>query len=46
MHDQELKELKHDPVPGYRPAFYIIFGISLIYMIIIFLNDAGINTAH
>ena len=38
MHDQELKELKHDPVPGYRPAFYVIFGISLIYMIIIFLK--------
>jgi hypothetical protein len=38
MSDQELKELKHDPVPGYRPAFYIIFGISLIYMIIIFLS--------
>jgi len=38
MSEQELKELKHDPVPGYRPAFYIIFGISLIYMIIIFLT--------
>jgi len=37
MHDHELKELKHEPVPGYRPAFYIVFGISLVYLVIIFL---------
>ena len=37
MNDGELQELKHDPVPGYRPAFYIVFGISLIYLVIIFL---------
>jgi hypothetical protein len=40
MHDQELKELKHDPVPGYRPIFFIIFGISLIYLIVIFLMSS------
>jgi hypothetical protein len=38
MSAPELKELKHEPVPGYRPAFYVIFGISLMYMIIIFLK--------
>jgi hypothetical protein len=38
MNDQELKELKHDPVPGYRPAFFIIFGISLIYLAMIFIK--------
>ena len=38
MHAMERQELKHDPVPKYRPAFYIIFGISLIYLIIIFLT--------
>ena len=38
MHDQELKELKHDPVPGYRPIFFIIFGISLIYLAMIFIK--------
>jgi hypothetical protein len=37
MSDQELKELKHDPVPGYRPAFYVVFTISLVYLVIIFL---------
>ena len=46
MHDKELKELKHDQVPGYGPAFYIIFGLSLVYMIILFLNSAGINASH
>jgi hypothetical protein len=38
MQDKELMELKHEPVPGYRPAFYVIFCISLIYLIIIFLT--------
>ena len=38
MSDQKLKELKHDPVPGYRPAFFIIFGISLIYLAMIFIK--------
>ena len=38
MQDKESMELKHDPVPGYRPVFYVIFGISLIYLIIIFLT--------
>jgi hypothetical protein len=38
MHDQELKELKHDPVPGYRPIFFIVFGISLIYLAMIFIK--------
>ena len=38
MSDKEFKELKHDPVPGYRPAFFIIFGISLIYLAMIFIK--------
>jgi hypothetical protein len=38
MDDRELKELKHAPVPGYRPAFYVVFGLSLLYLIIIFLR--------
>ena len=35
--NKEIMELGHDPVPGYRPAFYIIFAISLIYLAIIFI---------
>ena len=38
MNDRELKELNHDPAPGYRPAFFIIFGISLIYLAMIFIK--------
>ncbi len=36
--EEEIMELSHDPVPGYRPAFYIIFAISLIYLAIIFIR--------
>ena len=35
--DKEIMVLGHEPVPGYRPAFYIIFAISLIYLTIIFI---------
>jgi len=38
MSDQELKEFKHDPVPGCRPAFYVILDLNLLYMIFIFLK--------
>jgi hypothetical protein len=34
--DEEIMELGHDPVPGYRTAFYIIFAISFVYLAIIF----------
>ena len=33
---EKLMELSHEPVPGYRTAFYIIFAVSLIYLTIIF----------
>ncbi len=37
-HDKEIMELGHKPVPGYRTAFYIIFGLSLIYLAVIFIS--------
>ena len=43
MKDKELMELKHDPVPGYRPAFYIVFGASLAYLIFIFLTASPVT---
>ena len=38
MPEKEIRELRHEPVPGFRPAFFVIFGISLVYLIIIFLK--------
>ncbi|MGR3318200.1 MAG: hypothetical protein ACUZ8O_06930 [Candidatus Anammoxibacter sp.] len=32
-----IMELKHDAVPGYRKAFYIVFALGIIYLGIIFL---------
>ena len=34
----ELMELKHDAVPGYRGAFLVVFTLSLIYMAYILLQ--------
>ena len=36
--EEERKELSHEPVPGYRPAFYIIFTVSLLYLALIFIK--------
>lgn len=35
--DEEKKELSHDPVPGYRPAFYIILALCTLYLAVIFI---------
>jgi len=37
MKDEKM-ELSHDPVPGYRTAFYIIFAVSLAYLALIFIR--------
>lgn len=34
---EENKELSHEPVPGYKPAFYIIFAICVLYLAFIFI---------
>ncbi|HKL49100.1 MAG TPA: hypothetical protein VJ882_05545 [Desulfuromonadales bacterium] len=34
--DDEKKVLSHEPEPGYRTAFWIIFSLSVLYLAIIF----------
>lgn len=36
-HKEELMELRHDPVPGYRPVFYATFVVAVVYLGIVFL---------
>ncbi|WP_269719587.1 hypothetical protein [Desulforapulum autotrophicum] len=36
--NEEKQELSHDPVPGYRPVFLVVFAISVIYLAIVFLS--------
>ncbi len=31
----ELMELHHEPVPGYRKVFYVVFSASSLYLTII-----------
>ncbi len=35
---EELMELKHDPVPGYRPIFFVAITVGLLYMGVILYN--------
>ncbi len=30
--EEELMELKHDAVPGYKPVFLIVFTLSSLYL--------------
>ena len=37
MEDKEEKMiLAHEPVPGYRQAFYIALAIGVIYLVVVF----------
>lgn len=31
-HGEELMELTHDPVPGYRPVFLVAITVGLLYL--------------
>jgi hypothetical protein len=45
---EELKELSHEAWPGYKKTFLIVFGILIIYLLIILLSDPHgvITNAH
>ena len=34
----EIMELKHEPEPGYRTAFYIVLTIAVIYLGMMFIQ--------
>ena len=34
--DQEKMILEHEPVPGYRTAFYIVLAVGVIYLLAVF----------
>ncbi len=36
--EEEKMELTHEPVPGYRPAFYITIAVAVIYLGYIFVQ--------
>lgn len=34
--EEERTELRHEPEPGYRRIFYIVFSVAILYLFIIF----------
>jgi hypothetical protein len=38
MEDEKM-ELSHEPQPGYRPAFFIVFAVSVAYLALIFIRS-------
>ncbi len=43
---EEWDMLGHDPVPGYKTAFYIAVAISVIYLIYAFSAGFGQGITH
>jgi hypothetical protein len=39
--DEKWETLGHEPVPGYKTAFYIAVAISVIYLILAFSIGGG-----
>ena len=37
--NEELTELKHDAVPGYRPVFLVVIAVAAAYLAYIFINS-------
>jgi hypothetical protein len=35
---EELKELKHEAVPGYRTIFYIVMAVATLYFAVILIK--------
>ncbi len=48
MNDEkhECRELKHDPWPGFRPAFFVLFAIFTIYLLVILLTSPWESVGH
>ena len=44
--NEEWEMIGHDPVPGYKTAFYIAVAISVIYLIFAFSMGGGSGAAH
>jgi len=41
MERGELKELKHEAKPGYRPALWILVGVAVAYLALVFTRVIG-----
>jgi len=42
----ELMELSHEPVPGFKAAFVIIFALGCIYLAGVFIFGGSVINAH
>jgi hypothetical protein len=36
---EELQELRHEAVPGYRTAFYIVVAVATLYLAVILFSS-------
>lgn len=43
---EEWEMLGHDPVPGYKTAFYIAISLAVIYLIFAFSAGFGTGAVH
>ncbi len=36
MEKGELKELKHEAIPGFRPVLWLLVGVAVAYLVLVF----------
>jgi len=36
MEKGELKELKHEATPGFRPVLWLLVGVAVAYLVLVF----------
>ena len=44
--EEEWEMLGHDPMPGYKTAFYIAVTLAVIYLIYAFSSGFGAGVVH
>lgn len=41
MERGELRELKHDAEPGYRPVLWVLVGVAAVYLVLVLTGVVG-----
>jgi|GEM_PF-1564794 len=41
MEQGELRELKHDAEPGYRPVLWALVGVAAVYLVLVLTGVVG-----
>ena len=38
--EREKMELSHDPIPGYKPVFFVVVVVAVVYLVLTFVMSS------